>query len=111
MEAGLTAVSQATHSARPRLLANLPNALAIAPPTIQILRTLVPGNSRDRTFDGHALSSDLKKRRAVMFQGVQNWMPQISKVAGEMALAILAYNLTRVMNTVGIKPLISAIAA
>jgi hypothetical protein len=59
MEAGLTAVSQATHSARPRLLANLPNALAIAPPTIKILGTLVPGNPRDRTFDGHALSSDL----------------------------------------------------
>jgi hypothetical protein len=61
MEAGLTAVSQATHSVRLRLLANLPNALAIAPPTIQILGTLVPGNPRDRTFDGHALSSDLKK--------------------------------------------------
>jgi hypothetical protein len=60
MEAGLTAVSQATHSARLRLLANLPNALAIAPQTIQILGTLVPG-IRDRTFDGHALSSDLKK--------------------------------------------------
>jgi hypothetical protein len=90
MEAGLTAVSQATHSARLRLLANLPNALAIAPQTIQILGTLVPG-IRDRTFP--------------------NWMPHISKVAGEMALSILAYNLTRVMNTVGIKPLISAIAA
>jgi len=62
MEAGLTAVSQATHSARLRLLANLPNALAIAPPTIQFLGTLVPGNPRDRTFDGHALSSDLVDR-------------------------------------------------
>ena len=30
-------------------------------------------------------------------------MPQISKVAGEMALSMLAYNWTRVMNTVGIK--------
>ncbi len=38
-------------------------------------------------------------------------MPRIRKVAGEMALSILAYNLTRVMNTVGIKPLILAIAA
>jgi hypothetical protein len=28
-----------------------------------------------------------------------------------MALAVLAYNLTRVMNIVGIKPLIAAIAA
>jgi hypothetical protein len=29
----------------------------------------------------------------------------------EMALHVLAYNLTRVMNIVGIKPLIAAIAA
>ena len=35
----------------------------------------------------------------------------LPKVAGEMALAVLAYNLTRVMNIVGIKPLIAAIAA
>jgi hypothetical protein len=35
----------------------------------------------------------------------------LPKVAGEMALSVLAYNLTRVMNIVGIKPLIAAIAA
>jgi Transposase DDE domain len=33
------------------------------------------------------------------------------KVAAEMALSVLGYNLTRVMNIVGIKPLIAAIAA
>jgi uncharacterized membrane protein len=33
------------------------------------------------------------------------------KVAAEMALSVLVYNLTRVMNIVGIKPLIAAIAA
>jgi len=33
----------------------------------------------------------------------------LPKVAAEMALSILAYNLTRVMNIVGIKPLIAAI--
>jgi hypothetical protein len=32
-----------------------------------------------------------------------------SKVAAEMALSVLAYNLTRVMNIVGIDPLIAAI--
>jgi hypothetical protein len=32
-------------------------------------------------------------------------------VAAEMALSVLAYNLTRVMNIVGIKPLIAAIMA
>ena len=35
----------------------------------------------------------------------------LPKVAAEMALSVLAYNLTRVMNIVGIKPLISAVAA
>ena len=35
----------------------------------------------------------------------------LPKVAGEMALSVLAYNLTRVMNIVGIKPLIAAIVA
>jgi hypothetical protein len=34
-----------------------------------------------------------------------------AKVAGEMALHVLAYNLTRVMNIVGIKPLMASIAA
>ena len=36
-------------------------------------------------------------------------MKTLPKVATEMALHVLAYNLTRVMNIVGIKPLIAAI--
>jgi transposase len=35
----------------------------------------------------------------------------LPKVAAEMALSVLAYNLTRVMNIVGIKPLVAAIRA
>ena len=35
----------------------------------------------------------------------------LPKVAAEMALCVLAYNMTRVMNVVGIKPLMAAIAA
>ena len=35
----------------------------------------------------------------------------LPKVAAEMALSVLAYNLTRVMNIVGIRPLIAAIEA
>jgi transposase len=35
----------------------------------------------------------------------------LPKVATEMALSVLAHNLTRVMNIVGIKPLMAAIAA
>jgi transposase len=35
----------------------------------------------------------------------------LPKVAAEMALSVLAYNLTRVMNLVGTKPLMAAIAA
>ena len=35
----------------------------------------------------------------------------LPKVATEMALHVLAYNLTRVMNIVGIKPFLAAIRA
>jgi hypothetical protein len=35
----------------------------------------------------------------------------LPKVAAEMALSVLAYNLTRAMNIVGTKPLMAAIAA
>ena len=38
-------------------------------------------------------------------------MKRLKNVATEMALAVLAYNLTRVMNIIGIKPLIAAIRA
>ena len=38
-------------------------------------------------------------------------MKTLPRVASEMALHVLAYNLTRVMNIVGIKPLMAAIAA
>ncbi|HEY5808791.1 MAG TPA: IS1182 family transposase [Povalibacter sp.] len=38
-------------------------------------------------------------------------MKRLPRVATEMALHVLAYNLTRVMNIVGVKPLIAAIRA
>ena len=36
-------------------------------------------------------------------------MKTLPKVASEMALSVLVYNLTRVMNIVGIKPLMAAL--
>jgi len=36
---------------------------------------------------------------------------RLPKVATEMALHVLAYNLTRVMNIVGVQPLMAAIRA
>jgi hypothetical protein len=38
-------------------------------------------------------------------------MKRLPKVATEMALYVLAYNLTRVMNIIGIKPLLATIRA
>jgi transposase len=38
-------------------------------------------------------------------------MKTLRKVATEMALHVLAYNLTRVMNVVGVRPLLAAIQA
>ena len=42
---------------------------------------------------------------------VEGTRPSRPKVATEMALHVLAYNLTRVMNIVGIKPLLVALRA
>ncbi len=38
-------------------------------------------------------------------------MKTLPKVATEMALHVLAYNLTRVMNIVGVRPLMAAMTA
>ena len=38
-------------------------------------------------------------------------MKTLPRVASEMALSVLAYSLTRVMNIIGIKPLMAAIRA
>ena len=38
-------------------------------------------------------------------------MKTLPKVATEMALSVLAYNFTRVMNILGAKPLMAALAA
>jgi transposase len=38
-------------------------------------------------------------------------MKRLPNVAGEMALHVLAYNLTRVMTIMGVKPLLAAIRA
>src|ERR1019366_7019744 len=38
-------------------------------------------------------------------------MKTLPKVATEMALHVLAYNLTRVMNIIGVKPLLAAVRA
>ena len=38
-------------------------------------------------------------------------MKRLKNVRTEMALSVLAYNLTRVMNIIGIRPLIAAIQA
>ncbi|HVI14183.1 MAG TPA: transposase, partial [Pseudolabrys sp.] len=47
-----------------------------------------------------------------MWMGATHFlMKTLPKVATEMALHVLAYNLTRVMNIVGIKPLLVAIRA
>jgi len=52
------------------------------------------------------------------FGTIKNWMgathfqmKRLKNVATEMALHVLAYNLTRVMNIIGVKALMRAIAA
>ena len=38
-------------------------------------------------------------------------MKTLPKVATEMALHVLAYNLTRVLNILGVKPMLAAVGA
>jgi DDE family transposase len=52
--------------------------------------------------------SSLEKARMGATHFLTKTLP---KVAAEMALSVLAYNLTRAMNIVGTKPLMAAIAA
>jgi hypothetical protein len=48
---------------------------------------------------------------AMAAQRLRRGTKTLPKVAAEMALSVLAYNLTRAVNAVGIKPLTAAIAA
>jgi pyocin large subunit-like protein len=65
---------------------------------------VTPDGSNDQTASS---GSDCEAR-----MGATHFLTKtLPKVAAEMALSVLAYNLTRVMNIVGIKPLMAAIAA
>ena len=59
-----------------------------------------------------ARRSSIRSARIKARMGATHFlMKTLPKVATEMALHVLAYNLTRVMNIVGIKPLMAAIRA
>jgi IS5 family transposase len=78
-------------------------------------------NNRDKNFT----RAKVERRRAQLEETVEHpfgtmkarmgathfLTKTLPKVAAEMALSVLAYNLTRVMNIVRTKPLIAAIAA
>jgi hypothetical protein len=59
----------------------------------------------------HAHPWELRRLQKVRMGATHFLTKTLPKVAAEMALSVLAYNLTRVMNIVGPKPLIAAIAA
>jgi hypothetical protein len=60
---------------------------------------------RGASFE-HAMKLESERQSATHF--LTKTLP---KVAAEMALSVLAYNLTRVINIVGTKPLMAAIVA
>jgi hypothetical protein len=69
-------------------------------------------NNRDKNFT----RAKVERRRAQLEEkarmGATHFLTKtLPKVAAEMALSVLAYNLTRVMNIVGTKPLMAAIVA
>jgi hypothetical protein len=76
--------------------------------------------ARNWTYDIWPITADLRRAavwlaRAVELKarmGATHFLTKtLPKVAAEMALSVLAYNLTRVMNIVGTKPLMAAIVA
>jgi hypothetical protein len=70
-----------------------------------------PGSCRTPEFERAPRDSRASLRYALkMRMGATHFlMKRLPKVATEMALHVLAYKLTRVMNILGVKPLIAAI--
>ena len=74
-------------------------------------------NNRDKNFTREAMrvrreTAEHPFGTLKMRMGATHFlMKRLPKVATEMALHVLAYNLTRVMNIVGVKPLLAAIHA
>src|SRR5262245_17540158 len=71
-----------------------------------LLSRLAPDHKTIADFREHPFGTIKARMGATHF--LTTTLP---KVAAEMALSVLAYNLTRVMNIVGIKPLMAALAA
>ena len=72
------------------------------PPSVRCAAAIFPESQVDRTQS--RTSQDADGRNAVL-------MRTLPRVATEMALHLLAYNLTRVMNILGIQPLLAAMRA
>ena len=70
--------------------------------SVVLMRTRKPCAQRRETVE-HPFATLKQRMGATHFL-----MKTLPKVATEMALSVLAYNLTRVMNIVGVKPLIAA---
>ena len=75
---------------------------------------------RDRLRDGflrRRCASGARRLSTPSARSRRGWvqltilMKMLPRVASEMALHVLAYNLTRVMNIIGIQPLLAAIRA
>ena len=65
---------------------------------------LNPGAMRQRREGSNPFGTIKMRMGAVHFL-----MKRLPKVRGEMALHVLAYNLTRVLNILGIQPLMAAL--
>ena len=74
-----------------------------------IERATEPENERQRiSFAAHGQGDAKAKQRLGATHFLMKMLP---KVASEMALSVLAYNLTRVMNIVGTRGVLAAIRA
>jgi transposase len=63
------------------------------------------------SFRATAILAFLKRIRLASLGATHFLMKRLKNVRTEMALSVLAYNLTRVMSILGIRPLIQAMGA
>src|ERR1700689_209096 len=72
---------------------------------LRFVARLLDGEQRRETIE-HPFGTIKARMGATHFL-----MKTLPRVASEMALHVLAYNLTRVMNIMGVKPLMAAMTA
>ena len=102
---------RAQQGERMRRIGNLMNVSANDPEASERLVALAQRLQELGWIDGRNVRIDTRWAGAEADHATHFLMKTLPKVATEMALHVLAYNLTRVMNIMGIQPLVAVMRA